>query len=110
MKRFLMLVAIAVAVTIPALVLRAAGWLRLDVWGALSLIGLFAVQVVLAFVFRNDEPLTVTTLTWLAWLYMGPAAILFALNARRTVDILRAAVTGRIGTATPGIASAASTT
>jgi hypothetical protein len=35
------------------------------------LAGLFAVQVGLAFVYRNDEARTIATLTWLAWVYLA---------------------------------------
>jgi cation:H+ antiporter len=46
-----------------ALLLR----LRLRVGSALALVGLFGVQVTLAFIFRNDDARTIATLTWLAW-------------------------------------------
>lgn len=70
-----------------ALLLR----LRLSVPSALALAGLFALQVALAFIFRNDEARTIATLTWLAWAYLGLAAILFLINGRRLVAILRTA-------------------
>lgn len=70
--------------------------MRLSVWGALALIGLFSVQVALAFTFRNDEARTIATLSWLAWFYVGLAAILFVLNWKRVVQIARAGLTGRI--------------
>lgn len=76
--------------------------MRLSVSGALALIGLFTVQVLLAFAFRNDEPRAILTLTWLAWLYVGLAAILFALNWRGLVRILRAGLTGRVEAPKPG--------
>jgi len=56
-----------------ALLLR----LRLTLRGALALLGLFLVQFVLGFVFRNDEASTITVLTYLAWLYLVLAAGLF---------------------------------
>ena len=80
-----------------ALLLR----LRLGLWSALALAGLFAVQVGLAFVYRNDEARTIATLTWLAWLYLGLAGILFLVNGRRLAALLRSAVTG----APPGLLS-----
>ncbi|GJD98756.1 sodium:proton exchanger [Methylobacterium isbiliense] len=70
-----------------ALLLR----LRLSVSSALALAGLFALQVALAFIFRNDEARTIATLTWLAWAYLGLAALLFLINGRRLVAILRTA-------------------
>lgn len=70
-----------------ALLLR----LRLSVPSALALAGLFALQVALAFIFRNDEARTIATLTWLAWAYLGLAALLFLINGRRLVAILRTA-------------------
>lgn len=70
-----------------ALLLR----LRLSIRSAVALAGLFAVQVALAFYYRNDEVRTIATLTWLAWAYLGLAAVLFLINARRLVSILRVA-------------------
>lgn len=65
--------------------------LRLGIWSALALAGLFGLQVGLAFWYRSDEARTVTTLTALAWVYLGLAALLFLLNGRRLLDLLRAA-------------------
>lgn len=70
-----------------ALLLR----LRLSITSALALVGLFSVQVYLAFHYRNDEARTIATLTWLAWAYLGLSAILFSINGRRLVVILRTA-------------------
>ena len=70
-----------------ALLLR----LRLSVPSALALAGLFAIQVALAFTFRNDEARTIATLTWLAWAYLGLAAVVFAMNAKQLGAILRTA-------------------
>lgn len=70
-----------------ALLLR----LRLSVTSALALASLFTVQVYLAFHFRNDEARTIATLTWLAWAYLGLAALMFAINGRHLVAILRTA-------------------
>lgn len=70
-----------------ALLLR----LRLSIPSALALAGLFVVQVALAFYFRNDEARTIISLTWLAWAYLGLAAIVFAINMKRFVTILRTA-------------------
>ena len=70
-----------------ALLLR----LRLSITSALTLVGLFSVQVYLAFHYRNDEARTIATLTWLAWAYLGLSAIVFLINGRRLVVILRTA-------------------
>ena len=66
--------------------------LRLGVWSALALAGLFGLQVGLAFWYRSDEARTVATLTALAWVYLGLAAALFLLNGRRLADLWRAAL------------------
>ena len=68
-----------------ALLLR----LRLGLWSALALTGLFAVQVGLAFYYRNDEARTIATLTALAWVYLGLAGLLFLINGRRLMGLLR---------------------
>lgn len=62
-----------------ALLLR----LRLGLIAAGSLAALFAVQVVLAFTFRNDEARTIETLTWLGWAYIALALVIAAANAQR---------------------------
>ena len=80
-----------------ALLLR----LRFGVVSALALAGLFAVQVGLAFVYRNDEARTITTLTWLAWTYLGLAGLLFLINPRRLVALLRRAITGDVSDVEP---------
>lgn len=70
-----------------ALLLR----LRLSIGSALMLAGLFTSQVVVAFYYRNDEPRTIVTLTWLAWVYMGLATLVFLINREAFVTILRTA-------------------
>jgi cation:H+ antiporter len=50
--------------------------LRLDLRGAGALLGLFAAQLALGFVFRADEPAAITALTAMAWLYLALAAAL----------------------------------
>lgn len=62
-----------------ALLLR----LRLGLAGALALAGLFMVQVTLALIYREDEPRTIMTLTWLGWAYIGLAALIAAANFAR---------------------------
>jgi cation:H+ antiporter len=74
-----------------ALLLR----LRLGLGSALALAGLFSVQVGLAFAYRNDEVRMITTLTMLAWIYLGLAAILFLVNGRRLLGLLRTALPER---------------
>lgn len=69
--------------------------LRLTVWSSIALSSLFVVQVVLAFVFRDDESQAIKTLTWLAWTYLGLAALLFVTNARPLAAFVLHAVTGR---------------
>ncbi len=61
-----------------ALLLR----LRLGLASAAALAGLFAVQVTLAVLWQGDEARTIAGLTWLAWAYIGLAAVIFALNVR----------------------------
>jgi cation:H+ antiporter len=74
-----------------ALLLR----LRLGLGSALALTGLFSVQVGLAFAYRNDEVRMITTLTMLAWIYLGLAAILFLVNGRHLLGLLRTALPER---------------
>lgn len=69
--------------------------LRLTVWSSIILFGLFVVQVVLAFTFRNDEAEAIRTLTWLAWIYLVLAAWLFAANASRLAMFIVHSVTGQ---------------
>jgi len=45
----------------------------------------------LAFAYRDDAARTVATLSALAWVYLGLAAILFLVNRRHLVDLLRVA-------------------
>ena len=62
-----------------ALLLR----LRLGLKSAAALATLFTVQVVLAFTYREDETLTIATLTWLGWAYIALAAAIAAANFGR---------------------------
>lgn len=62
-----------------ALLLR----LRLGLSAASALAALFIAQVTLAFVYREDEPRTIVTLTWLGWAYIGLAAAIAASNVAR---------------------------
>ena len=87
-----------------ALLLR----LRLGLWSALALAGLFGIQVGLAFWYRGDEARTVATLTALAWVYLGLAVVLFVLNGRRLLEVVRvaASVAPSVGPRAPGAAEA----
>ena len=68
-----------------ALLLR----LRLGLGAAVALAILFSVQVGLAFTFRENEAVTIQTLTWLGWGYIGLAGIIAAVNARALAEIAR---------------------
>lgn len=82
-----------------ALLLR----LQLGIWSAAALFGLFTVQVILAFSFRNNEPLAIQSLTWLAWLYLVLAGLLFIRNARNIGALMRkSGQPGRSTVTTPG--------
>lgn len=66
-----------------ALLLR----MRLSLSSALVLMGLFSIQIALAFIYRNDEAQTILSLTALAWIYIVLAAILFLVQRRRLFEI-----------------------
>lgn len=61
-----------------ALLLR----LRLGLRSATILLALFSVQVVLGFVFRDDEPRIIAVLTAAAWVYLALAALALLWNRR----------------------------
>jgi cation:H+ antiporter len=63
--------------------------LRLSLLAAGLLFALFAVQVGLAFHFREDEAATINSLTTLTWIYLGLAAVLIPFNGRQLATILR---------------------
>lgn len=71
-----------------ALLLR----LRLGIVSALVLAVLFVAQVGLAYHFRDDEARTIASLTILAWVYLGLACILFVVNGRPLIEIIRVAL------------------
>lgn len=77
-----------------ALLLR----LRLSLQSALWLLGLFLLQIALAFTFHNNEAKSIAVLTALAWLYIALAAILFAWNR---LTLLQYARTGLFNRAEP---------
>lgn len=61
-----------------ALLLR----LRLGLWGALALAGLFTVEVGLTLNFLGGEAQTIASLTWLSWAYLALSAAVVAANAK----------------------------
>ena len=71
-----------------ALLLR----LRLGLGAAAALAILFSAQVGFAFTFRDDEALTIQTLTWLGWAYLALAATIVAMNWQGLVQIVRTAL------------------
>ena len=77
--------------------------LRLGLKSAAALLGLFVLQVSLAFVFRDDEARTVASLTALAWVYLVLAAVL-AFHHRRRLMPLATAVR-RVDATQPGSAT-----
>jgi len=60
-----------------ALLLR----LRFSLWSAVVLAGLFSVQLVIAFIFRDDAARAIESLTMLAWLYVALAVVVGILGA-----------------------------
>ncbi|MBN8902311.1 MAG: sodium:proton exchanger [Rhodospirillales bacterium 69-11] len=66
--------------------------LRLGLKSAASLLGLFLLQVGVAFVFRNDEARAIMSLTALAWVYLILAGILVFYHRRRLASLAAAYV------------------
>ena len=77
-----------------ALLLR----LRLSLQSALVLLGLFGLQLGLAFAFHDNEARSIVALTAMAWLYLALAAVLFAWNR---LALLRYAGTGLLNRGEP---------
>lgn len=71
-----------------ALLLR----LRLGLGGAAALFILFSSQVGFAFTFRDDEALTIQTLTWLGRAYLALTAAIVAMNRNDLARIVRTAI------------------
>ena len=71
-----------------ALLLR----LRLGLGGAIALAVLFSAQVGFAFTFRDDEALTIRTLTGLGWAYLALTAGIVAINRQGLTQIVRTAL------------------
>lgn len=63
--------------------------LRLSLRSAVILLTLFLVQLALAFIFQTDEARTITSLTYLAWLYLILAMGVVVRNRRCLVECLR---------------------
>lgn len=63
--------------------------LRFSLAAAASLAGLFSVQLVIAFVFRDDPARAITSLTWLGWLYIALAVGVIGSNWRKERDTFR---------------------
>ena len=90
-----------------ALLLR----LRFSLMSAIALAALFSVQLVVAFIFRDDVRRAIDALTTLAWVYLVLAAVIFALGAPsawRAVAALRSAASRqRLDAAAPAGSGAA---
>lgn len=69
--------------------------LRLSLRSAVILLTLFLVQLALAFIFQTDEARTITTLTYLAWLYLVLAIGVFVRNRRCLVECVRVGLLAR---------------
>lgn len=69
--------------------------LRLSLRNAVILLALFLVQLALAFIFQTDEPRTITTLTYLGWLYLVLAIGVFARNRRCLIECVRVGLLAR---------------
>ncbi|PZS04623.1 MAG: hypothetical protein DLM69_01600 [Candidatus Chloroheliales bacterium] len=62
---------------------------------ALALLGLFFIQLVVGFVFRNDEPSAIATLTTMAWVYIALAVIVLLWNRRFITDYIKVGLLNR---------------
>lgn len=74
-----------------ALLLR----LRLSLLSSLGLAVLFAAQVGVAYHYKEDEARTIMSLTTLAWVYLGLAAIAFVSYRRYLLSVLRFTISCR---------------
>ncbi|MES2319145.1 MAG: sodium:proton exchanger [Pseudomonadota bacterium] len=63
--------------------------LRFSVASAVVLFVLFAVQLVVAFVFRNDPARAIESLTAMAWLYVAASAVVFIRQAPQALGSFR---------------------
>lgn len=62
--------------------------LRLSLKSAIALLALFMVQLVIAFIYRNDEPKTILSLTWLSWVYLALTLAVIFFNRKCLVTII----------------------
>ncbi len=69
--------------------------LRLSLRSAVILLTLFLVQLTLAFIYQTDEAHTITTLTYLGWVYLILAIGVFAWNRRCLVECVRVGLLAR---------------
>ncbi len=70
--------------------------LRLSLRSAVILLALFLVQLALAFIYQADEPRTIATLTYLAWLYLVLAAGVFVWNRYYLIECVRVGLLAKI--------------
>ncbi len=63
--------------------------LRLSLRSAVILLALFLVQLALAFIYQSDEARTITTLTYLGWIYLVLAVGVFIKNRRCLTECVR---------------------
>lgn len=71
--------------------------LRLSLRSAVVLLALFLVQLALAFIYQTDEARTITTLTYLGWLYLILAIGVFVINRRCLMECVRVGLLARGG-------------
>lgn len=71
--------------------------LRLSLRSAVVLLALFLVQLALAFIYQADEARTITTLTYLGWLYLILACGVFVINRRCLMECVRVGLLARGG-------------
>lgn len=63
--------------------------LRLSLKSAIALLALFWVQLLIAFIYRNDETKTITSLTWLSWIYLVLAVTVIFFNRKCLMNAIR---------------------
>lgn len=79
--------------------------MRFSLVSAVVLAGLFSVQLVVAFVYRDNAARAIESLTMMGWMYLVLAAATFALglpNAWRAVGQLRVDTAKGVRAAAPG--------
>lgn len=70
--------------------------LRLSLKSAIALLLLFAVQVSIAFIYRNDEATTIRSLTYLSWVYLALTAIMLFWNRACLMQAIRSESSDRV--------------